>query len=593
MQVIHIKPQLATLSAGTPNTDDWLHEVKYDGYRIIAVIKNNSVKLYTRNQHDWTDKFPKIAKSLEKLPDCILDGELIALHNGISDFELLQNEISNSKSKNIYYKIFDIMYYRNDSMLEIPLIERKEKLASIFKKFKSKYSAPTEYIIGQGEKVFKNACKLGLEGIISKQLDSVYQQKRTQTWLKSKCVHEQEFVIAGYTQPKGAREHFGSLILGYYKNKQLIYCGHVGTGFTEKKLTDIFAKMKKIVQDKSPFKQTPHEIKNEDVTWIKPKLVANIRYIEQTRKGILRAPSFLGLRLDKTAKQVTQEVPITLTHPKTVLKTTGRVTKEQMAEYYGEISQYILPHLKNRPLSLLRCPATGTKCFFQKNITTKDLASLNKIIIQKAGKKIHYVCANKKSDLIHLAQAGALELHPWGSKKDAVEKPDRIVFDLDPGQRVEWSQVIKGAFYLRKFLQQLGLKSFVKTSGGKGLHIVIPILRKYTWPDIKLFSQTVALAMAKEYPDLFTAKMGETNRQGKIFIDYLRNVRGATAVAAYSLRAHIDAPISTPVSWDELKKIKSSAQFNIFNIKQRLAKLKSDPWAGFFTTRQSLNLGRH
>lgn len=588
MQPTYIKPQLATLAANIPDTSDWLHEVKYDGYRIIAIIKNKTVKLYTRNKHDWTDKLPMIANALKNLPNCILDGELISLSKGISSFELLQNEISNPKSKNIYYKIFDIMYYKNKNITKTPLIDRKKILTSFLKN--NKTVSPTEYIIGQGKQVFKKACKLGLEGIISKQMHSTYQQKRTQTWIKSKCVHEQEYVIAGFTQPKGSRKHFGALILGYYKNKDLIYCGHVGTGFTEKALSELFDKMKKLIQMHCPFSQIPADLKHETITWIKPKLVAEIKYINQTRKGILRTPSFLGLRLDKSNRGVTQEMPIQLTHAHTVIKATKRVTKEQIAQYYDRISPYILPHLKDRPLSLFRCPATGEKCFFQKNVTSKDLGSLKKIIITESGKKMHYICANKKSDLMYLAQAGVLELHPWGSKKGTIEKPDRITFDLDPGLDVKWSKVIKAALLLREYLSNLGLKSFVKVSGGKGLHIVVPCLSQHTWPKIKLFAQAIAVQMSQTYPELFTSKMGKTKRHGKIFIDYLRNIRGATTVAVYSLRARPDAPISIPVSWRELKTIKSSTQFNIFNIEKRLANLKTDPWSGFFQCRQRIKI---
>ncbi|MGA2654904.1 MAG: DNA ligase D, partial [Gammaproteobacteria bacterium] len=416
MQAIHIKPQLATLVDATPNTNEWLHEVKYDGYRLIAVIKNHSVKLFTRNKKDWTDKFPQIVTDLKKFPNCILDGELVALDKGLSHFELLQNEIANPQATNIHYKVFDILYFQNKNVMNLSLIDRKKILAGVFKPHKNALVSPTDYVIGNGIKVFKKACKLGLEGIVSKRLDSIYQQKRTQTWTKSKCVHEEEFVIAGFTQPSGSRKYFGALVLGYYQNKQLIYCGHVGTGFNQSTLEDLFKKMRKLALKRCPFNKTP-PIGHEKVTWIKPKLVAEIKYSERTKQGILRAPSFLGLRLDKASREVKAEMSIQITHAKNIIKPTKHVTKEQIVDYYTKISAYILPYLKNRPLSLFRCPASGSQCFYQKNVTTKDLASLKKIIIQEHGKKIHYVCANKKLDLIHLAQAGVIELHPWGSSK--------------------------------------------------------------------------------------------------------------------------------------------------------------------------------
>jgi bifunctional non-homologous end joining protein LigD len=579
MQSHLIKPQLATLVDKMPDTIDWLHEIKYDGYRIIAIIENHQVKLLSRNQKDWTLKLPQIVAALKKMPDCILDGELIALAKGISSFELLQNEIANPESENIQYKIFDILYYKNTNVMDLYLTERKKILAKLFKNKNHKIISITDYVIGNGSQVFKAACKMGLEGIVAKQLNSVYQQKRTKTWLKAKCVHEQEFVIAGFTRPQGTRKYFGSLLLGYYKNNKLIYCGHVGTGFNEKTLASLFAQMKKLRQDQSAFDHLPKDVTNKNVIWIKPKLVAEIKFIQQTRQGILRAPSFLGLRLDKSGKEVKQEMPIQLTHAQTIVKVTKTVTKQQIADYYSLISSFILPYLKNRPLSLLRCPASGTACFFQKHITSQDLASL---------KKNDFICVSKKSDLMHLAQAGVVELHPWGGKLDNIDKPDCIVFDLDPGSAVKWSQVIESAFIVRDFLKKLNLISFVKTSGGKGLHIVVPIKRKHSWSEIKNISLTIAEAIAKVHPDLFTTKMAKTQRRGKIFIDYLRNVKGATAVAAYSLRARKDAPVSTPITWRELKHIKSSTQFNISNIFARLKKLKKDPWDGFFQCRQHL-----
>ncbi len=590
-----IKPQLATLATQTPMGDDWLHEIKFDGYRIIAVIKSGTVKLYTRNKKDWTDKLPRIVQALSTIKtDCILDGELIALQNGISNFELLQNEISFPKSKNLFYKVFDLPYAKGYDLKNVPLIGRKEILAVVLKEARHPIIEISDHIIGQGVKVFKKSCTLHLEGIISKQAISPYQEKRTTTWLKSKCVHQQEFVIAGFTVPEGSRKYFGSLLLGYYKNKRLHYCGHVGTGFTQALLAELYKKMQKLIQTTCPFTTLPRGLNKKNVTWIKQKLVAEVKFAEQTRLGILRAPSFLGLRLDKPAKIVEQEVAkvmpkkINLTHPNVIIPATQCVTKEQIASYYEYIHDRILPYLKDRPLALLRCPATLKKCFFQKNCTSKDLSSLNKIIIPDHDKKIHYVCANNASDLMHLAQAGVIELHPWGSDKKNIEKPNRIIFDLDPGSDVAWGKTIAGALILRDYLQTLELKSFVKTSGGKGLHLVVPIMRNHTWPEIKSFTLTVAHNLAETHPDLFTAKMGKTKRSGKIFIDYLRNVRGATTVAAYSLRARGSAPVSTPLSWHELKRVKSSVQFTIFNIDKRLKNLKSDPWEGFFSCRQKI-----
>jgi bifunctional non-homologous end joining protein LigD len=589
-----IKPQLATLVQSVPTTKDWLYEVKYDGYRIIAVIAAGTVKLFTRNKNDWTHKLPSIANELKKITvDCVLDGELVVLEKGISKFELLQNEIGNQNSKKLQYKVFDMMYVDGENIMPLALMDRKNLLDQLFKSFKSARVTQTEYIVGKGAQVFENACKMNLEGIIAKKIDGVYQSRRTKNWLKLKCTHEEEYIIIGFTQPQGTRKFFGSLLLGYYKNKQLIYAGHVGTGFNEKTLADIFVKMKRLIVLESELTHMPQELKNESITWLKPKLVAQIKYIEKTQKGILRTASFLGLRLDKTAPEVKQEIAktmttVVLTHPDIPIKITGGITKEEIAAYYTHISDRILPYLKDRPLSLLRCPSTGDGCFFQKHFTTSDMKTLKKTVIKEKHNTAPYIMATKKSDLLHLVQAGVIEIHPWGSKKDKIELPDRITFDLDPAPNVPWSKVVSGAFYVRDFLTDLGLKCFVKTTGGKGLHIVVPIIRKHSWDDIKLYCKAIAVQLAKMQPDLFIAVMSKEKRIGKIFIDYLRNSRGATAVAPYSLRAHKDAPISTPLTWAELKNIKSSAQFNILNINQRLEKLTSDPWADFFKCRQQI-----
>lgn len=599
-QPTYIKPQLATRVDTTPETKQWLHEVKYDGYRIIAVIKKGEVKLFTRNKQNWTNKLANIAQVLQKITvDCVLDGEVISLaKGGVSNFEILQNEIHNPDSKNLQYKIFDIMHYDGQNLMSLPLIERKAILDKLFKHVKSAIVSKTDYITGKGSIVFKKACKLGLEGIISKQMDSVYEQRRTQTWVKSKCVQEEEYVIAGFTRPRKSRKYFGALLLGYYQHKKLIYCGHVGTGFTEKTLASLYAKMQKHVQMRCPFEHIPTAVKREKIVWIKPTLVAEIKYANRTQQGLLRAPSFLGLRLDKSSKEVKLEMTqknldtmkngIPLTHAKTIIKATQSVTKEQIADYYAKISRFILPYLKDRPLSLLRCPATGKECFFQKNFTTKNVASLEKVIITERAKKMHYLCVNNKTDLLYLMQAGVLELHPWGSQKGMLEKPDIITFDLDPAPDVEWKQVVAAAFYVRDVLKTLGLKSFVKTTGGKGLHVVVPIKPQYTWSKIKSFTKALAINIAKMQPDVFTATVTKAKRKHKIYLDYLRNAKGATAVAAYSLRARPDAPISMPVSWRELKKIKSSKQFTIANIGKHMARLRANPWKGFFQCRQSL-----
>lgn len=615
-----ILPELCTTGHPPPG-EDWLHEIKFDGYRIISFIKDHQVQLISRNEKDWTDKFGNIVADLKKISvkKIILDGEIVVLdEKGISRFQLLQNAFEQKKQAVFHYFIFDILYYENYDLTNVPLLQRKDLLKTLMEQWLDKvtYLRYSEHIIGQGNEVFAQACQLGAEGIVSKRISSPYVQYRSKDWIKSKYLHRQEFVIGGYTEPGGSRSYFGALLLGYYDDRgDLIYCGHVGTGFNQVTLKNLYELMHSNEQKQSPFLQTPKE---KNVHWLKPTLVAEIEFLEWTSDGILRIPSFQGLREDKNPKDVKRETAnenqkfqaitpaegkkmariakqkkkaniatIPISNAEKLLYKDPDITKLDLLDYYEQAAKWILPHLTSRPLTILRCPnGAQAKCFFQKHIDETMPQGIFACKV-KADEE-PYIWIKDISGLVALCQMGVLEIHPWGSTIDNPDKPDRIIFDLDPSEEVVWSEVIDCALLLHERLQQAGLQSFVKTTGGKGLHIVVPLIPQANWDEIKEFSGMVADDMVSQNPQKYIATMSKAKRQHKIFIDYFRNMKGATAIAPYCTRALPGAPISTPVSWQELKRINSPQQFTLNNIKKRLTNLKKDPWQGFFEVDQAI-----
>jgi bifunctional non-homologous end joining protein LigD len=604
-----IAPELATLSNQVPQNNQWLHEVKFDGYRILTQKKNDQTRLLTRNKHDWTKKMPSIAKALNDLQvnSVIFDGEVITLdEKGLSNFQLLQNVLKNSQTSLIIYCIFDVLYWNGRSLLNVPLIQRKKVLQKILN------NCPpilfyVDHVQGEGQIVFGSACECGLEGIISKRLDSYYIQKRTRDWLKNKCYQEQEFVIGGYSKPRGKRRYFGALLLGYYdKDQHFMYCGRVGTGFTEETLKNIYQKIKTIRTKNSPFLNALSNAEQKDVTWVKPHLVTQISLTEWTKEGRLRHPSFKGLRSDKPPQEVKKEMPektkdlqqeknekdidhFHLTHPEKIIYEKLHLTKYDIASLYFDLADWILPYISNRPLMIMRCPEGIQKsCFYQKHPNESLSQYIKTVEVIEKNAKENYLTIHSTKGLLALVQMDVLEIHAWGSKNDAPNRPDRLIFDLDPALDVPWQAVIQGAQQLHSLLLDLGLKNYVKTSGGKGLHVVSPIIRKISWDDLKQFSKSIVIQLEKHFPQQYIAVMTKKKRQGKIFIDYLRNGQGATTVAPYSLRAREDAPLSVPLTWEELPDCKSPSAFDATNIRERLTALKKDPWQGFFECRQTI-----
>jgi bifunctional non-homologous end joining protein LigD len=617
-----IHPQLATLVDEPPAGGNWLHEIKLDGYRILTRIREGRVTLFSRRGKDWTGKFPAVAGALLALPvkQAILDGEIVVLRpDGTTDFQALQDALQGGRTEKPVYYLFDLLHCNGYDLTRTPLSERKKLLQSLL----ARMSPPGEiirysdHIASSGTEVFRQACILAAEGIISKQAAGIYEQKRSRGWLKTKCRHRQEMVVGGWTEPGGSRPGFGALLLGYYEHGELVYGGRVGSGFKQNTLRQLSSLLRKLEQNDPPFRNPPSGTDARGVHWVKPELVAEVEFREWTRENLLRQASFKGLRADKSPGEIVRESPaggeartkrsrktdtpppvgkksaeavvagVRLSHPDKILYPGQNISKLALAEFYAAIGDFILPHVMHRPLTLLRCPdGREGECFYQKHLRESLPAALRTVPIPEKGGTAEYIVIDDLRGLISLVQMGVLEIHPWGSSEGDLERPDILTFDLDPGPDVGWPEVIAGARLLRHLLQELGLQSFVKTSGGKGLHLVVPIRRRTGWEEAKAFAGAVARNLVRQRPDLFTAEMKKAKRQGRIFIDFYRNDRGATTVAAYSTRARAGAPVSTPIRWEELDRTMTPDRYRIDNLPKRLAALKYDPWQEFFTSRQ-------
>ncbi|MBA3535416.1 MAG: DNA ligase D [Tatlockia sp.] len=604
-----IPPELATLVDKPPEGEQWLHEIKFDGYRILAFKKGNEVVLKSRNNKEWTSDLGGIAEAIATLPyeNLILDGEVVALDKqGRSSFQLLQNSFKSKQSIPLVYFLFDILYLGQYDLRKLPLVERKTILKQILSNASDRLHY-SDHLIKEGKKLYEYACEKGLEGIVAKNTLSPYSSKRSKNWLKIKCVKRQEFVIGGYSPPKGGRSHFGSLFLGFYnKNGELEFAGNVGTGFSEKILTDIFKQLQKFTIQSNPFTTKPPGY--TQAKWVEPKLVCEVEFTEWTKDNHLRHPSFKGLRLDKKASEVIfeEEIPLeaiqektstkkakkgfNLTNPAKILYPEDKISKSDLLSYYETVSDYILPFISNRPLTLVRCPSSYGQCFYQRHFNKTTPKTLHAIDIATENEDEQYIYLDDKEGLFSLVQMGVLEIHPWGSQIKQIEEPDIIVIDLDPAPDVPWKRVVAAAREIRGYLTQYHLTSFVKSTGGKGLHVVVPVKPEYDWEKVKEFTHVFVQFLEKLKPDEYISTMSKSKRVGKIFIDYLRNQRTATAVAVYSTRARLHAPVSTPLFWDELSDHIEDNSYTIKTLPNRLNQLKEDPWNDFFKIRQSLRL---
>ncbi|WP_374029572.1 DNA ligase D [Bdellovibrio bacteriovorus] len=611
-----IPPELAQLVKEPPEGAKWVHETKFDGYRMQAHVERGKVSFHTRTGLDWSKYFPSIQKALENLNavNAIIDGEAVWLDDeGRSNFQKLQNAMKAHDPHRIIYYAFDLLFLDGEDLRPLPLKERKHRLEKLIKSLKSPLIRYSDHIEGHAQAMFKAVCDYKLEGLISKNQESAYRSGRGGDWLKTKCKMHQEFVIGGFSEGSGSRAGgFGALLLGVYEGDKLRYAGKVGTGFTEKTLKELYQKFKKLEVKKSPFDlKSPKE---KGSHWLKPVLAAEVSFGNWTDEGILRTPVFHGLREDKpvkdiqleekkplktvlkktkSQKQVKPEIqePLALTNPDRLLYEKEKITKKQVAEYYQEISKWILPHIADRPLALLRCPeGTSKDCFFQKHIAGKIPPDVTPISIKEKEKLENYLTIDSKEGLLSLSQMSAFELHAWGCRSDRIENPDLIVMDFDPGPGLGFKDVIAAAVELRDLLKDLRLKSFVCVSGGKGLHVHIPVEPIYSWEQIKSFSQTLAREMASRNPDRYTVNMSKKVRDKRIFIDYLRNGRGSTAVVPYSLRARKISAVAMPVHWEDLTKLESPSQFTLPKALQYLRKRKTDPWKDYFKAKQKISI---
>ncbi len=599
-----IAPQLATLATAPPEGSEWLHEIKYDGYRAIATLGGGRCRMYTRSGKDWTQKFAPIADALRelKVSSAVLDGEIVAQDaQGRSSFQLLQSSLKDGRSPLTYY-VFDILELDGRDLRDEPLKRRKEILRRVLKGAPAaiRYSEDVE---GQGDRVLAQACRLGLEGIVSKEADKPYLSRRTHSWLKCKCTGNEEFVIGGFRKSDKKGRPFASLLVGEFVDGKLHYRGRVGTGFDVATMDDLSARFAKLARKTSPFVNVPRAI-GRDVGWVEPRLVAQIAFTERTNDGILRHPAYLGLRGDKPAKEVqaqavvdmakgaeTDEVAgVRLTNPERVLFSGAGLTKLDLANYYLAVSGRMLPYAGDRPISLVRCPNGDTgEHFFQKHHKKGTPEAIKSVpVVENDGDKADYLMVDDAAGLVSVAQIAGLEIHPWGARVGNLEHPERLIFDLDPDTSLGFADVRDAACDVRRLLQTAGLESFALVTGGKGIHVIAPLSGKQDWDTIKGFARGVAEKLAEAEPERFVAVMSKAKRKGRIFIDWLRNERGATAVAPYSPRAKPEASVATPVAWAELSRIEAANVFTIPSVLQRI-KRKTDPWADYAKTKQKIS----
>lgn len=609
-----VEPQLATLVADAPPGDGWIHEIKLDGYRILLRIERGRVRLLTRNRQDWTARYPAVVEAAAALPvkEALLDGEIVALDAaGVSRFQALQAFDTAPAAGTLVYVAFDLLFLEGRDLRARPLLERKARLARLLKgrRGRVRYS---RHFDQPGPRVHERACRLALEGIVSKLKTAPYASGRGQAWLKVKCVARQEFVIGGYTDPDGARVELGSLLLGVYEGARLVYTGRVGTGFDDATLRRLGNRLRPLARSTSPFAPDgPRPPPRSH--WVKPELVAEVAFTEWTRDGLLRHPAFQGLREDKPARAVVRETGrapdpvrvrriaggrdgpiavagVTLSHPDRVLYRTPALTKAGLARYYEAVADWLVPHVADRPLSLVRCPeGERGACFYQKHAGPGVPKQVKRVRIRESGgRSASYLYVDDLAGVVALAQIGVLEIHPWGTRVGRLDRPDRLVLDLDPAPGLPWPVVVTAAEEARSLLRDLGLTSFVKTTGGKGLHVVVPLRPEASWDALRALAEGVGAEMARRAPDRYTVNPLKSARRGRIFVDYLRNVRGATAVAAYSPRARRGAPVSTPLAWSELSGKTRPEAFTVETVPPRLAALGRDPWADFFSVDQAL-----
>ncbi|HEX6834694.1 MAG TPA: DNA ligase D [Rudaea sp.] len=646
-------PELARLVDGAPEGERWLHEVKWDGYRLLAIRRAGKVTLWSRNALSWTDRLPDMADAIAQLPggDLACDGELVSTDGARSDFDQLQATLSEGAPGKLRYVIFDLVHFDGVDLREVALIDRKRILQQLLAGGPAEL-VYSEHHVGDGARVFDNAVRQKLEGIVSKRIDSPYRAGRGGDWCKVKRTQSDEFVVIGWTAPRGSRTHVGSLLLAAPQDDgTLRYVGRVGSGFSDTQLHEL-GRLLPPLERSTPAADAPRA---GHPRWTEPHLVVEVDYRAITRAGILRQASLHGLREDKTMKDLRASAKATpkkktaaaasteraatkraaatratakrptakpaaaktvpakrtaakrgaakppgrnpdshaafrITHPERIVYPDSAITKGDVAAYYATVAKWLLREAARRPLSLVRCPRGATQaCFFQKHIERGFGPHVHSApIVENSGETAEYVYIDDEAGLMNLAQMNTIELHAWGARVDDPDRCDRIVFDLDPGEGVAWRRVCEGARMLRDLLARLGLRTFLRTSGGKGLHVVVPLAPAAAWEPVRAFAEAITRLVAAQEPDRYVAVSGEKNRKDRIFVDYLRNGRGATSVTNYSLRARPGAPVALPISWDELARVRAGNAFTLRNVPARLKRRAADPWADIDRVRQSL-----
>ena len=597
--------QLATLVDKAPEGEEWIHELKFDGYRLLGFVAGGAVRLRTRNGNDWTERFPSLLSTLQhlKIDSAVLDMEAVLLDpEGKSNFQALQAALGEGgHPERIVAYGFDLLYLDGSDLTRLPLTERKDKLKALLAKSDQSVLRYSEHFAVDGARMYKQACAKGLEGIVSKRADALYVAGRQKTWLKVKCSLRQEFIIIGYSGAKSGERALGALYLGYKKGRALRYAGKVGTGFSMTSARELATRLHKIESAEPVL--TRAETKGmgagewRAVHWVKPKLLCEIAFTEWTNDGRIRHPSFQGLREDKDASDVKQEKPmppaipaasksaktdvlveagIIISHPDRVISETGHITKGELAGYHAAIAPFILPRIARHPLSLLRCPAgiDGKQCFFQRSPGRGLGKNVHSFDFQHKGKGYEYLYIEDEKGLLEIIQMGAIELHPWGASVDAIDYPDRLIFDLDPAPEVPFEALKLAAADLRQRLKKKGLDCSLKCTGGKGLHVTVALAGRDRWPEVKAFGAAVAEEMVSAAPEAYIATMSKAKRTGKIFIDYFRNDYTATAIADYGVRARPGAPVAVPLAWEELRGLKSASAFTMKDVLKRLKNRK-------------------
>ncbi|MCT8002080.1 DNA ligase D [Sphingomonas sanguinis] len=583
------EPQLCTLRDTVPTGDAWLHEIKFDGYRVMIATGGGKATIFTRTGLDWTDKFPAIAKAAARLPAAaLIDGEVVAFKDGRPDFSALKTAIS--EGGEMVFMAFDLIEQDGDDIGELSTLDRKERLRALLN------DAPNairfaEHVIGKGEALLEQMCRDGLEGVVSKRADAPYRSGRARAWIKVKCVQRGRFRIVGWL-PSDKRRGFRSLLLGQEGPGGLAYAGKVGTGFDTTGMDAIVGKLKRLERTTATVDAPRAMVRGAH--WVTPSLAADIAYAEVTPDGLLRHASFLGLGSEPGREDAPEpadgETSVKVTHPDRIIFPDGDITKGQLAEYYARMAGLMLPFIGDRPISLVRCPqGRARKCFFQKHDAGSFGEHVHRVPIRdKDGKSDDYLYVKDADGLVACVQMGAIEFHGWGSRVATLEKSDRMVFDLDPDEGLAFTDTKKAAEHLKEQLAEVGLTSFPMLSGGKGVHVVVPLQPLAEWAEVKSFAERFARALAALEPDRFVATMSKASRKGRIFIDWLRNQRGSTAVMPYSARARNGAPVAVPVSWTELRDIETAAAWTIHDAAALIERASGRALSGWGLASQTL-----